>query len=359
MNPLIALLLGAATAGPVCLNPQASCSDECQDVSGTMTCAAPLSAATPVTVTGAAPTVTCASGNAITVKGQTSATAGPSVILDNATAATSGEILSVRSGGVEKASLDYGGNLACAGSATFSGGNITGSSSSPSLILQAPSTLSSGFILGLLNGGVGKLYFDFDGHAWPSLTVGQASQDAVTFTPGAAGSHAVTISAVGTDANEGLVYESQIGSGAGTSIQHEFINSSADTAGGDLIAAFYRDNASTLEASISIGGTIFANLGFQAGTDSTATAFTKTDKLLVSLTPAAIAASSCSDVAETMSGPIDNCACDVGVPAATLGSGTVTCYVSAAGTVQIHFCNVATASWTPPAGSYAIRTFCG
>jgi hypothetical protein len=51
------------------------------------------------------------SGDALTLKGQATATGGPGIILDNATAATSGKALSIRSGGTELDYFDYQGSL--------------------------------------------------------------------------------------------------------------------------------------------------------------------------------------------------------------------------------------------------------
>ncbi len=70
------------------------------------------------------------------------------------------------------------------------------------------------------------------------------------------------------------------------------------------------------------------------------------------VTPGAIAASSCNDVVLTVNGL--NVADDLGSihPPAALGNLSVSGYAGAANSLTLHFCNVSAASVTPPTGAY-------
>jgi hypothetical protein len=70
-----------------------------------------------VSVTAGVGVQVVTSNKAAYVAGNQSATGGPGVILDNATAATSGKAMSVRSGGTELLAVGYNGHILPAGSA--------------------------------------------------------------------------------------------------------------------------------------------------------------------------------------------------------------------------------------------------
>jgi hypothetical protein len=71
-----------------------------------------------------------------------------------------------------------------------------------------------------------------------------------------------------------------------------------------------------------------------------------------SITPAAVAAQSCSDQTYTVNGL--TAADNLGSirPPGALGNVGVSGYASAANTLDLHFCNPSAASVTPPAGVY-------
>jgi hypothetical protein len=90
------------------------------------------------------------SATGITLKGHTTASGGPSIILDNSTAATSAEVLSIRSGGTELASLNYQGDLVIAAQSTF---NLTFSGVNQSITLAGSAQLQISSNLAAGNNG--------------------------------------------------------------------------------------------------------------------------------------------------------------------------------------------------------------
>jgi hypothetical protein len=71
-----------------------------------------------------------------------------------------------------------------------------------------------------------------------------------------------------------------------------------------------------------------------------------------SVTPAAVAAQTCSDQTFTVSGLVATDDLGSVHPPGALGNLSVLGYANAANTVTLHFCNISSASVTPPAGAY-------
>lgn len=77
----------------------------------------------------------------------------------------------------------------------------------------------------------------------------------------------------------------------------------------------------------------------------------------LALTPAAISAYLCADTTITASSAVVGAECTVGTPATMTAGVHWNCYVSAAGTVTLRFCNETTSSKTPTSGTYSVRVF--
>lgn len=74
--------------------------------------------------------------------------------------------------------------------------------------------------------------------------------------------------------------------------------------------------------------------------------------------PGSCAANTCTDTSISVSSAASGAECAVGVPAVSLHAAlSLTCYVSAAGTVQFRCCNHTGTGQTPAAGTYSVRVF--
>jgi len=98
-----------------------------------------------------------------------------------------------------------------------------------------------------------------------------------------------------------------------------------------------------------------ALLGVPLQFNSSSTAITQSTVFSPSVTPAAVAAASCSDQTVNVTGLLATDMLSQIAPPAALGNVSMSGYASAANTLTLHFCNPSAASVIPPAGVYTFR----
>ena len=98
-----------------------------------------------------------------------------------------------------------------------------------------------------------------------------------------------------------------------------------------------------------------AQLGVPLQFNSSSTAITQSTVFSPSITPTAVAATSCSDQTVAVTGLLTTDMLSQIAPPAALGNVSMSGYASAANTLTLHFCNPSAASVTPPAGVYTFR----
>ncbi|MDE2425713.1 MAG: hypothetical protein KGO96_07385 [Elusimicrobia bacterium] len=126
----------------------------------------------------------------LTLEGDCAATSGKAIILNNQNAQTSGSILSVQSGGTEKVNVDFGGNMNWSATAPVLKGNAA-ATSGVALAIDNATAQTSGKILSCKTGGSEVAYIDFAGEVSASKvllptgvagTAGQATLASGTVT---------------------------------------------------------------------------------------------------------------------------------------------------------------------------------
>jgi hypothetical protein len=202
---------------------------------------------------------------ALTLMGNTSATGGPGIIFDNANKATSGKIVSFRSGGVELASIDFAGNLYLAGEVSpgvmgtlVLAGNST--SAGPAIQMENMTTLVSGDIVQFRNGATTEAHLDYAGNLFLNGTLNASS---------------INVDTINTDTSGGLLTLAPNVTTTGSAIALK-INNTSTLASGDKILSI--QNNGTEKASIDYGGNLIlggalgsievggASLSYSAGT---------------------------------------------------------------------------------------------
>lgn len=271
------------------------------------------------------------SNGTFTIRSGRQAGAAVATIFDTTNSLAAGKIYSWRHAGTEILSLSDTSVLLGIASASMTLKSGLGAAAGPAIIFDT-SGASTGTV------------FSFRNNATERVAMNSANSQQIMVTGTKALQPGFTINA--TDGGAAVF---RLAGGAGDQLQFGGNGSTIS------LVQFGPSGTSAPEVTVSTTGVALASgVGLTIGAG---TAISKSVAATATIDVGSIAAVTCLDTSQALTGAAAGSPCVLGAPAAATANVSWSCYVSAADTIQVRGCNVTALAIDPASGSYQIRVF--